>query len=335
MERLSRRTILRGAAAGALLPAFGSAAAGGTVETVVSIPDLDKVPENLAVDDEGALYFGIATVPGEVWRVGPAQTQQTGLSLADIERVARLPSGTTVLGVEAVPDGTLYVMVPPPADDAGVWRVPRDGGEPSFHAAIPGFANDVNFDRDRERLLVSDSFGGAVYEVPLDAADPATAASVWVGTAADDATGLLDTASFGANGIAVGEDGAVYVAVTRVHETAGDPESDPVRGRIVRVPVAGDGSAGDPELFLESEALLGADGIAARGPQLYVAANSLDEVVRVAPSKRVTTVASADDGLVFPSDVAFGTTPRQRGDLFVCNFAIDTPGAGAILRMRP
>jgi hypothetical protein len=49
----------------------------------------------------------------------------------------------------------------------------------------------------------------------------------------------------------------------------------------------------------------------------------------------VEVVATADDGLVFPSDVLFGVTPRQRSDLFVCNFANDSPEDGAILRAHP
>ena len=328
MVRLTRRTVLKGTAMGTLLPAAGSAAARAHVETVVSIPQADKVPENLAIDAGGTLYFGIARDPGEVWRVTPEQTQQRELTLDDLDRVATLPGGTRVIGVEVVPDGTLYVAVFAGAD-TGVWAVPADGSAPALFAAIGGFANDVLYDQDHQRLLVSESFGGGVYEVPLDATDPATAASVWV---QDD---LLDTASFGANGLTIGRDGAVYVAVTRVHAVPGDPFSPPVRGRVVRVPVAAGGGAGVPELVLESEALLGADGLTARGPHLYVAANARDAVVRLTPSREVITVASADDGLVFPSDVVFGTAPRQRGDLFVCNFANNDPAAGAILRTHP
>lgn len=333
MVPLTRRTVLKAAGVGLALPIAGAAAeAQATVETVVAIPEPDKVPENLAIDENGVLYFGIATDPGEVYAVLPEQTQETDLTLADLERVVRFPSGTRVIGVEVVPDGTLYVAVSSSGEDNGVWRIPRDGREPSLYAAITGFANDVLYDPTGDRLLVSESMGGAVYEVPLDAEDPATAASVWVGTAEDNNDAPLDTASFGANGLTFGDDGTVYVAVTRVHETEGDPNTQPVRGRLIRVPVEDDGSAGEPEVFVESEAILGADGLTARGADLYVAANALNQVVEVTPEGEPSTIASADDGLVFPSDVVFGTTAEQQDTLFICNFANEDPANGAILR---
>ena len=323
MVRLTRRDALKAGAgaagAGPLLRAFGTAAAQGGVETVISIPG-ERVPENLAVADDGTLYFGITA--GEVWRLTAEQTQATGLTLADAERVGTLPGGAA--GVEVVSDTELYVGSQAGAD-TGVWRVPTDGSDPSLYAAIPGaeaFPNDVKRDPERERLLVTESMAGVVYEVPLGAENPE--ATVW----ADHP--LLDTESFGANGLTFAPDGSVYVAVTRATNDAGEDV-----GRLVRVPVADDGSAGEPEPFVESGAIFGADGITSRGFQLYVAANSRNEVVRVTPAGRTTVVATAEDGLVFPSDVVFGKAPRQRGDLFICNFANENPEQGAILRTRP
>lgn len=65
-----------------------------------------------------------------------------------------------------------------------------------------GFVNDLYADGDR--LLVTESFGGTVYEVPLDCGDP----TAWVQNA------LLNTENFGTNGITrIGTN--VYVTVTR------------------------------------------------------------------------------------------------------------------------
>lgn len=330
MIRLTRRAALKATGASIVLPTFGAASTAETasVETVVSIPEPEKVPENLAIDDDGFLYFGIARDPGQVWKLTPEQTRQTGLTLDDIEEVATLPQGRRVIGVEVVSDGTLYVAVSSDADDTGVWAIRQDGTDPKPFAPVSGFANDVLCDGERDRLLVSESMSGAVYEIPFDACDPASAASVWTGTDEDEPDGLLDTSSFGANGLTVGKDGAVYVAVTRAENDAGDL----TLGRLVRVPVEDDGSAGEPEVYLESEEIFGADGITARGSNIYVAANGLNEVVRVTPSKQIIQIATGDDGLVFPSDVVFGTHPRQRDDLFICNFANDSPEDGAILR---
>ncbi|MDS0297705.1 hypothetical protein NDI76_02985 [Halogeometricum sp. S1BR25-6] len=295
----------------------GEGSAGAPVETVVEIPG-EPVPENLALDWDGTLYFGITA--GEVWEVTNAQTQETGLIPEHLTRVATLPG--SVVGVEVVPCGSIYVASSTGGDDTGVWEVPRDGGDPRPVASISGFPNDVLYDPDFDRLLVTESTGGAVYEVPLSEEDPA--AHVWFESAA------LETESFGANGLAFARDGSLYVAVTRARSDEGEDV-----GRLVRVAVKADGRAGESETYLESPEIFGADGVTTNGPDVYVAANSRNRVVRVAPDRCVDIVADADDGLVFPSDVLFGVTPRQRSDLFVCNFANSSPEDGAILRAHP
>lgn len=136
----------------------------------------------------------------------------------------------------------------------------------------------------------------------------------------------LASEGFGANGLRVGNGGAeVYVAVTQATEEA---------GRIVQIPTTPEGAAGTPETYAEGAAILGADGITARGSDIYVAANRRTAVVRVAPDGSTETVAGAEDGLVFPSDVLFGRTAAHRNDLFVCNFANQSPEDGAALRLR-
>jgi sugar lactone lactonase YvrE len=286
------------------------------VERVVAVPG-DPVPENLALDWDGTLYFGITA--GEVWEVTNAQTQETGLTPADLTRVAELPG--SVVGVEVVPCGSIYVASSS-EEGTGVWEVPRDGHAPFPLASVSGFPNDVLYDPDFDRLLVTESFDGAVYEVSLSADDPE--AELWF----EDDT--LETESFGANGLAFGRDGSVFVAVTR----AVDDEGRDV-GRLVRLPVETDGTAGAAETYVESPEIFGADGVTTDGADVYVTANSQNRVVRVTPDRHVEVVATADDGLVFPSDVLFGVTPRQRSDLFVCNFANDSPDDGAILRAHP
>ena len=275
------------------------------VETVVSVPG-ERVPENMAVGPEGALYFGITA--GELRRVPAERRGATGLALEDTEQVASLPGA---VGVETGPDGTAYVAVATQDERAGVWSVPP-GGEASQLVAVEGFPNDILFDETHDRLLVTESRGGVVYSVGTDGSrEP------WL---ADD---RLSTESFGANGITRDAEGTVYVAVTRA---AGET------GRLLSVPVGEDGAAGDASLFAEGAEVFGADGITARAGAVYVAANSRNRVVRVGPDGAVETVADADDGLVFPSDVVFD--PSVAGRLFVCNFATRSPADGAILRTQ-
>ena len=274
------------------------------VETVVSVGG-DRVPENMAFGPEGDLYFGITA--GEVRRIPADQTGATGLALEDTEQVATLPAA---IGVEAAPDGTVYVAVATQDDQAGVWEVPPDG-EATQLAGISGFPNDIHYDADRERLLVTESRNGVVYAVSTDGDR-----STWLD---DD---RLETESFGANGITRDADGDVYVAVTRAPEET---------GRLLRVPVESDGTAGESAMFFEGAEIFGADGITSRDGDIYVAANSQNRVVRVTADGATEAVATGDDGLVFPSDVLFGSGD-QRESLFICNFANQSPEDGAILR---
>jgi hypothetical protein len=326
----------------------------------------------MAVGPSGDLFFGVTA--GQVRRV-PAQraASATGLRLPDTGLVGRPPAAA---GVEATPGGTLYVAVNAEGGPTGVWSVPLDGGDPTPYATVPvpqggGFVNDVLYDEGHRRLLVTESFAGVVYEVPVgDRGVPVRNAEATPWLDAD----VLDTESFGANGLTRREDGDVFVSVTRA--TAGDGTDV---GRLVRVPVGDDGSAGGPELVLESPEIFGADGITARGQQVYVACNSRNRVVRVTPSGEPVVVADAEDGLVFPSDVVFGAADGggsgdengggggsgdengggggggdedgggegdadgegDAGDddgnppLFVCNFASQTPEKAGILRTHP
>ncbi|MFC4359519.1 SMP-30/gluconolactonase/LRE family protein [Halobium salinum] len=332
----SRRTVLKSLGAAAALSAVGGrVAADGhdgddspTVEELLSVPD-ELVPENIGFDAEGNLYFGITA--GQLRRLPADLTDETGLTLDDADLVTdELPGAA---GVEVGPNGDegedggpVYVA----GGSSGlVFAVTPDGDVTELARLVEqgsGFVNDVVVDADHDRLLVTESFAGTVYEVPLDdgddEADGDGGASVFVQSP------LLDTATFGANGPAIGPGGDLFVAVTRVGEQdAGGT------GRIVRVPVCRkDGHAGDPSVYVEDEELFGADGLTARGEELYVAVNSQNKVTRVTADRELETVVEGDP-LVFPSEAVFGTKPGQRCDLFVCNFANQTPEAAGILRV--
>lgn len=353
MVRLTRREAIGALAAGVAIPAAGcgdgadngdGATATDTAtatetqtdaetETGTETSGLPEVlampgeenPENLAVDADGRLYFGVmADAAGEVRRLSAEQTQETGLALDDATLVARLPG--PVVGVEHAAGGTVYVTSLA-GDETGVWSVPQDGTDPALLAAMPGpqsggFPNDLVHDESGERLLVTDSFAGEVREVPVGADDPGTAASVWL---ADD---RLASEEFGANGLSLAADGALYVAVTAATDAGGESA-----GRVLRVRVGDDGSAGDAEVFFEGPAILGADGLATREGEVYVAANQRNEVVGVSGSGETTVLADREDGLRFPSDLVFGTTAAQSGQAFVCNFANPAPEEAGIRRL--
>lgn len=97
----------------------------GEVREVVSMPG-DLVPENLAFDGDGDLYFGITA--GQVRRLPADRTGETGLTLEDTRRVAALPG--SVIGVESdvafdpTGDGDLFVcnFANPRPEEAGILR---------------------------------------------------------------------------------------------------------------------------------------------------------------------------------------------------------------------
>lgn len=273
------------------------------VETVVSISG-ERVPENMAFDADGNLYFGITA--GEVRRLSADRTGETDLTIDDTEQVATLPGA---VGVEVSPDGAIYVAVASQDESAGVWMVPPDGAASQL-ASISGFPNDILFDSNRDRMLVTESSGGVVYSIGTDGSR-----ETWL----DD--GRLATESFGANGITRGSDGTVYIAVTRAGEM----------GRLIEVQIGPSGNPVEATTLVESEAIFGADGITAYNGDILVAANSQNRVVRVNSAAETETIADGDDGLVFPSDVLVGPDSEE---LFICNFANESPEDGGILRMR-
>jgi sugar lactone lactonase YvrE len=321
MPRFGRRRFLAATGSlGALASVPGSAtiegvsiSTGPTVELLsLSPPDF---PENLGMDPEGNLYFGLTS--GAIRKVPQELTDETGLEKDDTEVVATFPGG--VGGVSVNDDGQVYAAVRPENDlPSGVYAVESDGdgeGSPELVGVVPGFPNDIHIDKAYDRLLVTESSMGRVYAVSLDGADTGD------GDDEDDEEGdgeqpapilsddsLLAGEELGANGITAFGEG-VLVANTD-------------DGRLVSIPVEDDGSAGEPETYVEDEGRVGADGITALGPLVYVAVNQQNEVVRVLPGGLLVPAADADDGLQFPSDVLVGSLPDRRNDLFVCNFSI-------------
>ncbi|WP_338728913.1 hypothetical protein [Haladaptatus sp. DJG-WS-42] len=263
-----------------------------------------ELPENLAVDRRGNKYLGMSTL-GELWKVPADNTTPETLATFSVG------AGFGVLGVTVTPQGTAFVCLltgvgegDDAADTHGIWKVERDGTK-SLVAPLPPttFPNDLMAFRDG--LLVTDSIGGAVWYVTEGSATPWSTAELLEGTGA-----FGFGFPIGANGIVRGKDGAVYVGVSE-------------RGHIVRIPVNPDGSGGTPELFVADDRIFGCDGITLdnRG-NLYVAVIAQNTIVRVNADTTIETLATAEDGLDGPSDVAFGTSRNEQQSLFITNFAL-------------
>ena len=331
---LPRRTVLKSVGLAGLALAGGTTAASAKPPSADSVPKVlyefrepegdfpGELPENVAVDRRGNKYVSVPSI-GQIWKFSPEN------ELPDPENPSENPfvqfdTGGDFLvgptGLEVDPNGTLFACFASdlddpktdPAPDAnGVYRIDRDGNK-SLYAPLPPaddedprptFPNDLTLLGDS--ILVTDSFRGVVYRVSRDGE-----AEVWV------ESGLLDPlgpGGFGANGIAVGTDGTVYVANLD-------------QGRIVEIPVRKDGSAGTPGTFVQDGRLVGADGLAfdTRG-NLYVAVNGQNAIRRITPDKDIETLVENDpdgfDGFDFPADVTFGTSRGEQKSVFIPNLA--------------
>lgn len=275
--------------------------AAATVDTVVSFDDLG--PNSLAVDGEGAVYVG-AGIAGQVRKLPTDRTGATGLSPDATERVATLETRDGFLLGIAIHERTLYAALSSRREEThGIWRVPLNGDPPATRVAP--FDTDLQLrevfvDESRNRLLVAHDRRGTVSAVdPVDGT-----VTTWL------AHDLLEAPTRGATGLAAGADGDVLV-------------TNYERGRIVRVPVADDGSPGEPTVAVEDAAgLSGAAGLAADDGMVYVAARNLNRILRIPPSGTIETLATADDGLDLPTDVAFAGAGED-GVLFVANFGFE------------
>lgn len=287
----------------------GSESENGGGSALATVVDFDpaNLPESVTFGADGNLYFSLpASGPGVagVRALPAARTDESGLDIGATDPVATLPASP--VGITLSPGGdALYAAAARGEEDTtGAYRIcPTDRPTVQLGSFGP-FPNDPVVDPSFDRLLVTESFAGAVYAVSLDG----SGAAVWLD---DPLLAAPGEDGFGANGIAM-RDGDVYVANT-------------ARGAVVRVPVGPDGAAGAPEVYAEDERLVGADGIEFRGSTLYVAVNGQNAIRRIASPDSIETVVEGGV-LDFPSDVAFGGAGGS--DLFVANFASSSPTTG-------
>jgi sugar lactone lactonase YvrE len=251
-------------------------------------------PESLAVDAQGNLYASLG-FRGEVVRVVPGGQQQP---LARLDVGAGLLTGLAFdpSGALLVADATFQAAPTPP----GVFRIGA-GGQVTRVATLPGgsFPNGLAFHDGN--LYISDSSLGAIWRLV-----PGGRPAIWLqrpSLAPTQKTGI------GTNGLAFWH-GSLYVAVAD-------------SGSIIRVPLRTGGDAGTPQITAQANLLRTADGIAfdAHG-NLYITVNT-NRLVRLAPDGALTELAAKNNGLVYPTMPAFGTTPATRTTLYITNGALD------------
>jgi sugar lactone lactonase YvrE len=89
-------------------------------------------------------------------------------------------------------------------------------------------------------------------------------------------------------------------------------------GRVVKIPVRADGSAGAPELLVQSDALVGIDGIEvdAKGNPYF--ANNFANAIQRIRMDDLAVEAILSEGLSAPANVAFDRTGKA---IYVANLS--------------
>lgn len=274
--------------------------------TFATLPPGMANPEGITADRHGRIYVADFAVGGTSSGVGQIAVFHRSGRLARVLDV--VDSSTLLLGLAFHP--TTHELLVIDFGKQTVLSVDPFTDASSPFAVIPGGAaagpNALTFD-DAGNVYVSDSFQGVIWTIPANGGAP----SAW-------ASGpLLVTGGvppFGANGIAFNRDrSAMFVA-----NTGNDT--------IVKIPVASNGTAGAPEVFVNS--INGADGlIMDDDDNIWVAANQADEIVVVDPTGRVIAKLGDFDGidrhgaprgLLFPASLV-----RSGAFIYITNLALD------------
>jgi len=282
----------------------------GQLETVVLYdPAVGELPEGIAVDKVGNLFVTLAPL-GQIRKITPDGSETI---FATLDPAIFQPAvGAIGLAVDAPGNVYACLMSLNPATH-GVWRISRDG---YFKERLPGteqilFPNALAFDKVGN-LYVTDLVMGAVWRIPPDGV-----AEIWVQDPLLEGNGSLGLGlPLGANGI-VYRHGEILVANTE-------------GGRIVRIQVLGDGTAGAPEVIVEEPILYPVDGIAMDVHGNIYAVTSTGMLLRISfDGGSIDVLATAADGLDEPASLAFGTGKGNRKNIFFTNFAfLQNGGAG-------
>lgn len=298
------------------MTAFGHPS--GSLNTIKTLP-IGDVPESITIDHAGNLYFSDLST---IQKLTPSGTQTT---------FSTLPIPVFALGVKVGPDGCVYntsVSLNPSVAGAFVWKTCTEGSTAQVFATLDpaGGPNDLAFD-DCGNIFVTDPFLGRVYKVTHSGTP-----SIWLQDSRLDgnpADPFLKFHSVGVDGIAFDLTGRnLYLGNLDY-------------GKIFRVPIRWDGSAGPLQLFAQSSRLVGIDGFAmSLTGDIFAAINGQEHLVKIDPFGFIHDLYDGPP-LDSVSSVVFGTRPLDKTNIYVSSSAFlktfgFTPGtpAPAIHKMK-
>jgi sugar lactone lactonase YvrE len=259
-----------------------AAACGSSEPDSLALPGEQFYPESVAVAADGTLY--VSSLPtGQVVRFAPdADTAEPFVTVG-------APMGTLGVTVDDA-GGTLYLCAAnveqffagqPPDTEVRGYDLATAALTATYAFPAAAFCNDLAVDATGA-LYVADSYGN-VYRRAAGAGELA----LW-----SDAAPLRPTSpsGFGADGIAIG-DGAVFV------NTFTD-------GKLVRIPIAADGSAGAAVELAVTPPLAGPDGMRHVAPSTLLVVNgNSGQLVELAVSATTATATVVAADLLMPTSV--------------------------------
>lgn len=277
----------------------------GEVEKFATLPAGSANPEGITADSHGNIYVTTFAVPPRPTEGQLIVFDRNGHLLRQLNIQG---ASSQLLGLAFHPQtGDLLVI---DFGGAKVFKVNPFSGASSVFASVDPTSgaglNALTFDK-QGNVYISDSFRGIILRTNAYGQDLQN----WV------VSPLLQTSGvppFGANGLGFSKNGSSLL----VANTGND--------QVIRIPVAGDGSPGTPEVLVNS--INGADGlIVDKDDNIWVAANQADEIVVTDKTGRVIAKLGDFDGLdrrgaakgfLFPASLV-----RHDGWIYVTNLALD------------
>ena len=256
-----------------------------TAPTSLVLPGDKYYPESLNAAADGTLYVG-SLGTGEVVKFAPGSTTA-------VQFVAPGdPKGVTGVFVDGA-GGQLWLCavdlsVSPPATEVRAYDLASGAKKTTLAFSSPAFCNDFALDA-AGTLYVADSFGKVWSMKKTD-----TALSVW---SSDPLLATTVTGGFGADGIALDGAGNLFVTVF----------SD---GRLVKIPINGDGTAGTAVDIAITPKLQTADGMRSLDATTFVVADgNAGALAKLVISGSTATSSTIGTGLNGPTSVVkVGTT---------------------------
>jgi sugar lactone lactonase YvrE len=250
--------------------------ASAQVRTEITLNDTGGMPENLTSSQDGTVYFG-STAKGTIYRAAP------GASQAEPWLLASATGLTNVLGVLADDNSnTLWVCQnttggrggAPVTGQSALRSFDLKTGAAKGTYPLPGgtngVCNDIAISADGS-AYVAESFQGRVHRLRPSA----TALEVW----------FTDTQNINAvDGLAFLGDGALYL-------------NDFLNGRLYRIPVNADGSAGGLVPIEASMPSMRPDGLRTAGPETLIQAEGQGRLTELTITGNRAAVRVLQDGL--------------------------------------